>query len=72
MLSHLVVSNSTTPWTASHQAPLSMKFSRQVHWGGLPLPTPEDLPNPGIEPVTPALAGRFFTSETPGKPQIMC
>ena len=41
-----------TPWTVAHQAPLSMGFSRQEYWSGLPLPSPEDLPNPGIEPTT--------------------
>ena len=54
-------SNSVTPWTAARQAPLSMGFLRQEYWSGLPFPSPRDLPNPGIEPVVPALAGRFFT-----------
>ena len=49
------------------QAPLSMGFSRQEYWRGLPFPTPGDLPDPGIEPPTPALAGRFFTAKPPGK-----
>ena len=44
-----------TPWTVSHQAPLSMGFSRQEYWDGLPCPPPGDLPNPGIEPISPAL-----------------
>ena len=60
-----------TPWTAGRQAPLSMEFSRQEYWSGLPLSSPGDLPNPGIEPTSPAsptLAGRFFTTEPPGKP----
>ena len=39
-----------TPWTVAYQAPLSMGFSRQEYWSGLPLPSPGDLPNPGIEP----------------------
>ena len=54
-----------TPWTVARQAPLSMGFSRQEYWSGLPCPPPGDLPNPGIEPVSltsPALAGRFFTT----------
>ena len=55
------------PWTAAFQAPLSMGFSRQEYWSGLPFPPPGDLPNPGIEPASPALAGRFFTTEPPGK-----
>ena len=49
-------------WTAAHQAPLSMEFSQQEHWSGLPFPFPGDLPNPGIEPASPALAGRFFAA----------
>ena len=60
-----------TPWTAAHKPPLSMEFSRQEYWSGLPFPTPEDLPYPGIEPacpVSPALAGGCFTTEPPGKP----
>ena len=47
--------NSATPGTVSLQAPLSMEFSRQEYWCGLPLPTPGDLPNPGIEPTSAAL-----------------
>ena len=57
-----------TPWTVAHQAPLSMGFSRQEYWSGLPFPPPRDLPNPGIEPSSPALASRFFTTEPAGKP----
>jgi len=45
-----------------------MEFSRQEYWNGLPFPTPGDLPDPGNEPSSPALAGRFFTTESPGKP----
>ena len=44
-----------TPWTVAYQAPLSMGFSRQYYWSGLPFPSPADLPNPGIEPRSPAL-----------------
>ena len=44
-----------TPWTAAHQAPPSMGFSRQEYWSGLPFPSPGDLPNPGIKPESPAL-----------------
>ena len=54
-----------TPWTVAHQAPLSMGFSRQEYCSGVPFPPSEDLPNPGIEPVSlvsPALAGGFFTT----------
>ena len=59
------------PWSVAHQAPLSMEFSRQVYWSGLPLPPPGDLLNQRTESgfsVAPALAGRFFTTEPPGKP----
>ena len=59
---------SVTPWTIAHQAPLSVGFSRQEYWSGLPFPSPEDLPSPGIEPMSPALTGGFFTSAPPGKP----
>ena len=54
------------PWTVARRAPLSMGFPRQEYWSGLPFPSPGDLPDPGIEPaspVSPALGGRFFTSE---------
>ena len=44
-----------TPWTVVHQAPLSIEFSRQEHWSGLPCPHPGDLPKPGIKPMSPAL-----------------
>ena len=47
--------------------PLSMGFPRQEYWSGLPFPSPGDLPDPGIDPVSPALAGGFFTTEPPGK-----
>ena len=60
-----------TPWTVAHQAPLSMELSRQEYWSGLPFPPPGDLPDPGIEPMSPAMAGRFFTTEPPGKPFII-
>ena len=55
------------PWIASHQAPLSLGFPRQGYWSGLPFPSPGDLPDSGIEPVSPALAGGFFTSDPPGE-----
>ena len=58
------------PWTVAHQVPLFMGLSRQKFWGGLPLPSPGDLPNPGIEPASPALAGRIFMIEPPGKPTL--
>ena len=55
----------------STQAPLSMGFPRQEYWSGLPSPSPGDLPHPGIEPASSALAGRFFTTEPPGKPSLL-
>ena len=60
-----------TPWTVAHQGPLSMEFSRQDYWSGLPFPTPGHLPDPGIKPTSlesPALADGFFTTVPPGKP----
>ena len=65
MLGHPVMSDSEIPWTAALQGPLSMEFSRQESWSGLPYPTPGDLPHPGIEPSSPALAGKFLTWEAP-------
>ena len=56
-----------TPWTAAHQAPLSMRFSRQEYWSGLPFPSPGDLPNPGIEPGSPALQADSLLTELQGK-----
>ena len=53
-----------TPTTAAGQAPLAMGFSRQEYWSGLPFPSLGNLPNPGIEPASPALAGGFFTTST--------
>ena len=57
-----------TPWTVANQAPLSMGFSRQEYWSGLPFPSPGDLPDPGIEPKSPALQTDALPSEPPGKP----
>ena len=66
VLSHFsCVQPFVTLWTVACQAPLSMEFSRQKYWSGLPCPPPGDLPDPGIEPgplVSPAVAGRFFTT----------
>ena len=59
---------SVTPWTAAFQAPPSMRFSRQECWSGLPFPSPGDLPNPGIEPGSPALQADALPSEPPGMP----
>ena len=66
MLSHMRLF--VTPWTVALQAPLSMGFSRQEYWTGLPFPPPGDLSDPGIKVTSPALAGGFFTTETPGNP----
>ena len=69
-----VVSDSfVTPWTVACQAPLFMGFPGQEYWSGLPLPSPGHLPNPGIEPTSPALAEGFFITEPPGKskPQLL-
>ena len=70
LLSHVQLFS--TPWTVAHQAPQSMEFPRQEYWHGLPVPSPGDLPDPGIEPsspVSPVLAGGFLTNKPPGKPQ---
>ena len=53
-----------TPWTVAHQAPPSMEFSRQEYWSGLPFPSPGDLPNPGIEPSSPAGITSYKLSNT--------
>ena len=53
-------------WTVACQAPLSMEFSRQEYWSGLPLPSPGDLPNPGVEPGSPGLQADSLLSEPPG------
>ena len=56
-----------TPWTVAYQATQSMEFSSQEYWSGLPFPSPGDLPNPGIEPGSPALQADALPSEPPGK-----
>ena len=64
-----------TPWTVACQAPLSIELPRQEYWSGLPFPSLEDLPHPGtgpISPASPALAGRFFTTEPPGRLMCQC
>jgi len=71
MLSHSQLF--ATPWTVACQAYLPMVFSRQEYWNGLPFPVSEDLPDLGIETeslVSPALAGKFFTTEPSGKPRM--
>ena len=64
-------SSFVTPGTVACQAPLSMGFSRQEHWLGLPFPSIGDLPKPGVESMSPTLAGEFFTTEPSGKPRSM-
>ena len=71
VLSHALLF--AAPWTVAHHAPLSMEFSRQEYWNGLPFPPPGDFPNPEIEPVSlslasPALAGGFLTTGPFAKP----
>ena len=65
----LVTGSFATPLTVACQAPLSMGFPRQEHWSGLPIAAPGDLSDPGIEPASPALAGRYFATESPENPQ---
>ena len=57
-------------WTVTHQAPLSMEFSRQEYWSGLPFPSPVDLPHPGIERRSPAFQADSLLSEPLGKPIV--
>ena len=59
-----------TPQTVACKAPLCMEFSRQEYWSGQPFPSPGDLPNPGIEPKSPAVQVDSFSSEPPGKPRL--
>ena len=68
-----VLNSFATAWTAAHQTHLPKGFSRQEYWSGFSLPSPGDLPDPGIQPespVSPALAGEFFTTESPGKSNV--
>ena len=60
-----------TPWTVAHQALLSMGLSRQEYWSGLPFPSPGELPDPGIKPVSPELHTDSLPSEPSGKPFII-
>ena len=69
VLSRSIVSDSVAPWTVAHRAPLPMEFSRQEYWTELPFPTPGDLPDPGMEPRSPALQTDVLQSEPPGKTQ---
>ena len=65
--SRSIMSNTLTLWIVAHQAPLSMGFSRQEYWSGVPFPSSGDLPNLGIEPGSPALQAHSLPSETLGK-----
>ena len=69
LLSHVQLF--ATAWTVAYQAPLSMGFSKQVYWNGLPFPFPRDLPDPGIEPGYPVLQADTVPSEPPAKPIYM-
>ena len=60
-----------TPWTVACQAPLSMRFSRQEYWSELLFPSPGGLPDPGIEPRSPALQADSFPTELQGKPIVL-
>ena len=65
------MSDSATPWTVAHQAPLSMGFSKQDYWSGLPFFSPENLLDPGMEPRSPALQADSSLPEPPGKPLLL-
>ena len=72
MLNHVQLF--AVPWSIAHQASLSVGFSRQEYWSGLPFPSPGDLPDPRIKPASPAspeLSGSFFIIEPPGKPLLI-
>ena len=69
VLSHIQLF--ATPWTVVYQPPLSILFSRQEYWSGLQFPSLRNLPDPEIKPWSPALTGRFFTTEPPGKPSSL-
>ena len=66
-VAQLCVQLFATSWTVAYLAPLSMGFSRQEHWSGLPFPSPEDLPDRGIKPGSPALQADSLPPEPPGK-----
>ena len=68
LLSHVQLF--VTTWTVVHYSPLSMELSRQEYWSGQPFPSPGDLPDPGIEPGSPALQADSLLSEPPGKPHM--
>ena len=69
LLSH--VRPFVNPWTSAYQAPLSMEFSRQEYWSGMPFASPGDLPDPGIELGSPTLQAEALPSDPPGKPSLL-
>ena len=71
LFSHYSVSDSATPWTVSHQSPLSLEFSRQEYWSGLSFSSPGHLPDPGIKPWSPTLQANSLPSKPPGKPILV-
>ena len=68
LVAKLYPTSFVTPWTVAHQIPLSMEFSRQEYWSGLPFTFLEDLPDPGLESGSPTLQGDSLLTELPGKP----
>ena len=65
------MSDSATPWTGACQAALSTEFSRSEYWSGLPFPSPEDLPNPGIKPRSPTSKADFYHLSHQGSPNLV-
>ena len=66
---YVISASFVTPWTLAHQDPLSKGLPRQEYWSGLPFPSPKDLPDPVIKPISPALGGGLFITEPPRKPE---
>ena len=72
LFSRSIMSDSSViPWTVAHQAPLFLGFPTKEQWSGLPFPSQGELPDLGVKPAAPALAGEFFTTEPPGKPRTI-
>ena len=67
----LYLNSFATPWTVACQASLSMEFSRQEHWNGLPFSSPGDCPDPRMELLSPVLTGGVLTTESPEKPKLV-
>ena len=70
LVTHLCPTLFATPWSVARQVPLSLGFSRQEYWSGLPFPSPGDPPNPGIEPRSPPVQVDSLPSMLPGKPDV--